>query len=55
MNLHRRTQIILQWIALGCAVGLACGLASALFLFMLDRATHFRIDHEVIVYTLPIA
>ncbi|HEY2516201.1 MAG TPA: voltage-gated chloride channel family protein [Polyangiaceae bacterium] len=55
MNFRRRAQIVLQWIALGCAVGIACGLASAVFLLALDRATRFRIDHEVIVYTLPLA
>src|SRR5271155_1381528 len=55
MNLRRRSLIILQWIALGCAVGVACGIASAVFLLILDRATHFRIDHERIVYTLPLA
>lgn len=55
MNLRRRSQIILQWIALGCAVGVACGIASAVFLLILDRATRFRIDHETIVYTLPVA
>jgi H+/Cl- antiporter ClcA len=54
MNLQRRTQIILQWLALGCAVGVASGLASALFLFMLDRATRYRIDHEAIVYAMPL-
>jgi H+/Cl- antiporter ClcA len=55
MNLKTRARIILQWIALGSAVGVACGLASAAFLWLLDRATHFRIDHEAIVYTLPVA
>ena len=55
MTLQRRTQIILQWIALGCAVGVACGIASAVFLVMLDHATRFRIDHETVVYTLPVA
>ena len=55
MNLRRRTRIILQWIAFGCAVGVACGIASAVFLLILDRATHFRIDHKTIVYTLPAA
>ena len=54
MNLRRRAGIILQWIALGCAVGAACGLGSAAFLILLDRATRFRIDHEIIVYTLPL-
>jgi len=53
MNLQRRAQVICQWIALGLAVGVACGLASAAFLALLDRATHFRVSHEVIVYTLP--
>ncbi len=55
MNLRRRSQVILQWIALGGAVGVACGIASAVFLLLLDRATHFRIDHETLVYTLPLA
>jgi H+/Cl- antiporter ClcA len=32
-----------------------CGAASALFLWLLDRATEFRERHQVIVYTLPIA
>jgi H+/Cl- antiporter ClcA len=50
-----RGQVILQWLGLGCAVGVACGVASAVFLLLLDRATHFRIDHEVIVFTLPAA
>ena len=55
MNLQRRIQIIVQWIALGCGVGVACGLASAAFLLLLDRATRFRLDHEIIVYALPLA
>jgi H+/Cl- antiporter ClcA len=55
MNLQRRAQIILHWIALGCAVGVASGIASAVFLLMLDRATRFRSAHEVIVYALPVA
>src|SRR5262249_31381256 len=39
----------------GVFVGVACGLASAAFLLALDRATRFRTDHELIVYTLPLA
>ena len=46
--------MLLQWIALGAGVGIACGLASALFLF-LQRVTTFREAHEWIVYTLPLA
>ncbi|MBK7399413.1 MAG: chloride channel protein [Myxococcales bacterium] len=44
-----------QWIGLGAVVGGLCGGASALFLFLLDRATRFRETHEAIVYTLPVA
>lgn len=44
-----------QWIGLGALVGVACGAASALFLWLLERATQYRVGHEAIVYTLPIA
>lgn len=46
---------LLQWGSLGCGVGVLCGLASALFLWLLDLATTFRITHQAIVYTLPLA
>ena len=36
-------------------VGALAGAASALFLHGLDRATRFRIEHEAIVWLLPIA
>lgn len=44
-----------QWVALGAVVGVLCGAASALFLWLLEVATNFRTGNEVIVYTLPIA
>lgn len=44
-----------QWIALGGVVGVVCGAASALFLWLLDEATGARVDHEAIVYLLPVA
>jgi H+/Cl- antiporter ClcA len=44
-----------QWLCLGSLVGLVCGAASAAFLWLLERATAFRLAHEVIVYTLPLA
>jgi H+/Cl- antiporter ClcA len=44
-----------QWLCLGSVVGLLCGAASAAFLWLLERATAFRLAHEVIVYTLPLA
>jgi H+/Cl- antiporter ClcA len=52
---RRRATIAGQWILLGAVVGVICGLASAIFLVVLEKVTHFRTDHEVIVYTLPLA
>lgn len=44
-----------QWLVLGGLVGLITGAASALFLWLLDRATTFRTTHEWLVFLLPIA
>lgn len=44
-----------QWTFLGALVGLVCGVASAAFLLLLDRATAFRGAHEGLVWTLPLA
>ena len=44
-----------QWLALGTLVGLVCGAASAVFLWLLDQATEWRTGHEAIVYFLPVA
>jgi H+/Cl- antiporter ClcA len=46
---------LVEWTLLGGLVGVACGIASAIFLIALERATRFRVEHEPIVYTLPIA
>lgn len=46
---------LVEWLLLGALVGVASGLASAAFLFLLDRATRFRGSHEAIVYALPLA
>lgn len=42
-------------ISLGALVGVLCGGASALFLYLLTRVTEFRGGHERIVYLLPLA
>jgi H+/Cl- antiporter ClcA len=44
-----------QWVVAGSLVGVLCGAASAIFLLLLEWATDFRLQHEVIVYTLPLA
>lgn len=54
-SLQSRASGLVQSIALVSVVGTACGLASALFLWLLDLATGFREGHEWIVYTLPVA
>jgi H+/Cl- antiporter ClcA len=51
----KRTGVLAQWTLLGVTVGALCGVASAIFLVLLERATQFREAHEVIVYTLPLA
>ncbi|MFL5347812.1 MAG: chloride channel protein [Hyalangium sp.] len=55
MNLSRSARSLAQWLLLGALVGVLCGVASAVFLFLLDQATRFREQHLVVVYTLPVA
>ncbi len=42
-------------LGLATLVGVACGAASALFLWLLDLATSKRLAHEEIVFALPVA
>lgn len=53
----RRGQLasLALWITLGVVVGVLCGAGSALFLWLLERATALRGENELIVYTLPLA
>lgn len=44
-----------QWVVLGGLVGVLCGAASALFLWLLEQVTGFRTGHQVLVYLLPVA
>lgn len=53
--MRRTSRSFLQWLSLGALVGAACGCASALFLWSLDRVTQVRLDNEWLVYALPIA
>ena len=46
---------LVEWTGLGALVGVASGLASALFLASLEIATAFRTRHEYVVYALPLA
>ncbi|MGZ3460904.1 MAG: chloride channel protein, partial [Archangium sp.] len=55
MSLDKRARSFGQWLALGSLVGVVCGVASAVFLYLLEQATHWRTQHEAIVYTLPLA
>lgn len=55
MTNRERLAALGQWIVLGGLVGLLCGVASAAFLWLLERATEFRAGHEIVVFALPVA
>jgi H+/Cl- antiporter ClcA len=44
-----------QWVSFGTAIGVASGCASALFLWLLDRATQLREAHSWLIVALPVA
>ena len=52
---HASARSGLQQICLGALVGVASGVASAIFLASLEVATEFRASHEYVVYALPLA
>jgi H+/Cl- antiporter ClcA len=54
-NSRQRAARLAQWLVLGSLVGVFCGVGSALFLWLLERATHYREAHERIIYALPLA
>lgn len=51
----QRTHRLAQWVFLGTLVGVAVGVAAALFLWLLDTATAFREANALIVWALPLA
>ena len=55
MRDRQRFVALLEWLGLGAAVGVLAGSASALFLWLLELATHYRERHESIVFALPLA
>lgn len=55
MTWKDKTRALGQWLVLGSVVGVACGLASAAFLLLLDLATGFRTAHQNLVFALPFA
>ncbi len=55
MRLPPSARPLSQWLFLGGLVGVVSGVASALFLYLLDLATDFREQHTALVYTLPVA
>jgi H+/Cl- antiporter ClcA len=54
-SFHAGLATLGQWLLLGASIGVMCGVASAVFLFLLQVATHYRTEHERIVYSLPLA
>src|SRR3569623_251028 len=55
MTWRSRLTALAQWIVLGALVGVFCGAASALFLYLLGVVTGYRGEHELIVWLLPVA
>ncbi|MCB9425876.1 MAG: voltage-gated chloride channel family protein [Flavobacteriales bacterium] len=47
-------QYLFKWLMIGLLVGLLVGSASAFFLVSLDFVTNYRIDHNWIIWLLPI-
>lgn len=45
----------LEWLVLAPLVGVACGCGSALFLWLLELATHTRVEHRWLAWLLPVA
>ncbi|MDX2020250.1 MAG: chloride channel protein [Deltaproteobacteria bacterium] len=50
---RHRLVVLIQWLGLGAVVGVLCGTASALFLYLLDLATAYREHHVWMVFLLP--
>jgi H+/Cl- antiporter ClcA len=55
MNIRSGALAIVQWAVLGAVIGVVTGSASALFLVLLDAATHFRESNAAVVFALPLA
>lgn len=55
MKVVSRLSALGQWVAAGSAVGVLCGGASALFLYLLEQVTTLRGQHEALIYLLPVA
>ena len=52
---RRVATALLEWTGLGALVGVSAGIASAVFLKLLEHATKLREAHEMLVYALPVA
>lgn len=55
MNERERLWALARSLALGALVGLVCGSASALFLWLLDLATALRERNAALIWALPLA
>ncbi len=55
MKISRGARALTQWLLLGGVVGAVCGVASAVFLSLLDEATRLREGNEALVWALPVA
>jgi H+/Cl- antiporter ClcA len=55
LAVKKKLSLYLRWTFFSALCGLLAGLAASIFLFSLDWATRYRIDHPVIIWALPFA
>ncbi|MFM8410461.1 MAG: chloride channel protein, partial [Alphaproteobacteria bacterium] len=55
MRIRRRIEALGRWIVFGALIGVACGIASAVFLHLLEIATATREADRRLVWALPLA
>jgi len=55
VSVRTRIAALAQWVVLGTTVGLLCGVASAVFLRLLESATAAREANDAFVWALPVA
>jgi H+/Cl- antiporter ClcA len=52
---RQRLSVLAQWLGFGAVVGAMAGVASAIFLALLDLVTRLRGQHQILIYCLPLA
>lgn len=54
MQIKKVFTYLVKWIVISTIIGLAVGSASALFLYLLEKVTSYRINHTYLLFFLPL-